>query len=559
MQTINRSQKLLVLTIALLCIFSVQNLSAAVRRKKIPLAQEPVQISETFYDQAWRNFQIGNKKEKAEVIKSLRAVVRKSPEEFMAHYYLGIMISQEGSPTQALRHFETALLGFPKSADIHIRIGELLDARNKSDEAIEHYQSAIGLEPDNGKALARLGMFELENGNLKEARKLLLKARQLQPDDPDVLRGLGAVLIDLDSAREAIEILEQALLFDQKHAETHWLLAKAYENVRNANKAVEHYDQARKFGRRDPEIKELIGYDLARNLDKSGKIEEAIAEYKKEIRKNADPATGYFELGRLFEDTGRDSEAIKAYLQAYNMNKSFAEGIMRSAEIYLKDEDFVNAENFLNMLRRDPKFGDQARMEIDEIAATQKRLESRKLEMKLMESGNNDAEIEETYYELIDRNKENDEALDGLRRFYEERGYYDQALTIFRKYHKINPGTEYGRKMTEKELKDKFARDNMALFGTRRNVDPKYSNVDDDDLMNLAYQGENDRLREIAMQALLTRKEYKKDRKLIDELMDFYEERGNTREALKCVTKLKRYGYYSDREAKDKRARLRGK
>jgi tetratricopeptide (TPR) repeat protein len=477
----------------------------------------------------------------------------------MAHYYLGIMISQEGSPTQALRHFETALLGFPKSADIHIRMGELLDARNKGDEALQHYKQALALEPGNGKALARLGMNELENGNLKEARDMLTQARQVQPDNPDILRGLGAVLVDLDSAREALEVLEQALLFDQKHAETHWLLARAYEKTRNADKAAEHYELARKLGRRDPEIKELIGYDLARNLDKSGKIEEAIAEYKKEIRKNADPGTGYYELGRLYEDTGRYDEAIKSYLQAYNTDRSFAEGIMRAAEIYLKDEDFVNAENFLNMLRRDKKYGDQARMELEQIEETKKRLETRKLEMKLMESGNNDAEIESTYYELIDRNKEDAEALDGLRQFYEERGYYKDALSIYRKYYKVNPGTAYGKEMTEKELKDKFARDNLALFGTKREVDPKYSSISDEDLMNLAYNGENDRLREVAMLALLTRKEYKKDRKLIEELMDFYEERGNTREALKCVTKLKRYGYYSDYEASAKRDELRGK
>lgn len=559
MKTKNRLSELLILSIALCCLFAAPDLSAAVRRKKIPLAAEPVQISEAFYDKAWRDFQIGNKKEKAEVIKSLRAIARKSPEEFMAHYYLGIMISQEGSPAQALRHFETALLGFPKSADIHVRIGELLDARNKTDEAIEHYESALALEPGNGKALARLGMFELEQGNLKEAREMLAKARQVQPDNPDVLRGLGAVLIDLDSAREAIEILEQALLFDQKHAETHWLLARAYESVQNADKAAEHYENARKLGRGDQEIKELIGYDLARNLEKSGKVEEAIAEYKKEIRKNADPATGYYELGRLLEDMGRYDEAVKSYLQAYNMNKAFSEGIMRSAEIYLKGEDFVNAENFLNMLRRDPKFGDQARSELDEIEETKKRLESRKLEMKLMESDNTDAVIEETYYELIDRNKEDAESLDGLRRFYEERGYFNQALAVYRKYYKANPGTAYGKEMIEKELKEKFAQDNLALFGTRKEIDPKYSTISDEDLMNLAYHGENDRLREVAILALLTRKEYKNNRKLIEELMDFYEERGNTSEALKCVTKLKRYGYYSDYEASAKRAKLRGK
>ena len=559
MKTRIRLWKLLFACIALCCIIPTQDLSAVVRKKKIPLAKEPLQISEAVYDKAWRDFQVGNKKEKAEVIKSLRAIARKAPEEFMAHYYLGIMISQEGSPAQALRHFETALLGFPKSADIHVRMGELLDARNKSDDAIEHYESALSLEPGNGKALARLGMAELENGNIKEAYGMLYKARQVLPDNPDILRALGAAQMDLGSAKEAIETLEQALLFDQKHAETHWLLAKAYESIKDADKAAEHYELARKLGRRDPEMKELIGYDLARNLDKSGKTEQAIAEYQKEIRKNADPATGYFELARLYEDTGKDEESIKAYLQAYNINKDFAEGIMRSAEIYLKREDFANAENFLNMMRRDPKYGDQARMEIEEIEDAKKRKESRKLENKLMESNNTDAVIESTYYELIDRNKQDAEALDGLRRFYEERGYYSQALSVFKQYHKVQPGTEYGRKMTEQGLKEKFARDNMILFGTKKEIDPKYSTANDDDLLNIAFNGESDRLREVAMQVLLTRKEHKNSRKIIEELMDFYEERGNVKEALKCVTALKRYGHYNDYEAKAKRDKLRGK
>jgi len=391
MDTQTRLPKLLALLIALLSILPAQDLSAVVRRKKVALAPEPVQISEAFYDKAWRDFQIGTKKEKAEVIKSLRAIVKKNPEEFMAQYYLGIMISQEGSPTTALRHLETALLGFPKSADIHIRIGELLDARNKSNDAIEHYKSALTLEPGNGKALSRVGMFELESGNLKQAYDLLYKARQVQPDNADTLRSLGAVMTSLDSNGEAIEVLEQALLFDQKHADTHWLLAKAYEGFKNAEKAAEHFELARKFGRGDSDIKELIGYDLARSFTKSGRYEDAAAEYKKEIRKNADPATGYYELGQLHEDIGQYDDAIKAYLQAYNMNKKFAEGIMHAAEIYLDREDFTNAENFLNMLRRDKTYGDEVRNQLEEIDENRKFYESRKLEQKLKESGNTDA------------------------------------------------------------------------------------------------------------------------------------------------------------------------
>ncbi|MBU1106988.1 MAG: tetratricopeptide repeat protein [Candidatus Riflebacteria bacterium] len=599
MNTQTRLPKLLALVIAIYCILPAQDLSAVVRRKKIALAAEPVNISEAFYDKAWRDFQIGTKKEKAEVIKSLRAIVKKNPEEFMAHYYLGIMISQEGSPTTALRHLETALLGFPKSSDIHIRLGELLDARNKSEEAIEHFKSALALEPGNGKALARLGMFELENGNLKQAYDLLYKARQIQPDNPDILRGLGGAMINLGSAREAIEVLEQALLFDQKHAETHWQLAKAYEGMKNAEKAAEHYELARKLGRSGSDIKELIGYDLARNLMHSGKPQEAEAEYKKEIRKNADPATGYNELGQLYEDIGREDDAVKSYLQAYNANKKFADGIMRSAEIYLNRDDFVNAENFLNMLRRDPKFSEQVRTELEEISENRKLQESLKLEQKLDDSSNTDADIEETYYKMISVNKNDPVAVEGLMEYYKERGYYDQALYWFRQYNKISPTTDYNKKVIEKDLKNRLVLDNYTLFGwklstnlrvyrldrnrnqrvTREVLSSKDSSVGDSDMMNiafmalpfkdsraaddnlenLAFNGENDRLKEVAFYILLTRKEYKKTRKINEGLLDFYTERGRTEEALKCVATMKRLGFYSDYEAAAKRDKLRGK
>ena len=599
MNTLTRMPRLLALIIALCCIFSVQDLSAAVRRKKIPLAVEPVQISEAFYDKAWRDFQIGSKKEKAEVVKSLRAIVRKNPEEFMAHYYLGIIIAMEGSPTTALRHLETALLGFPKSADIHIRIGELLDARNKAEEAIKHYQSALTLEPGNGKALSRLGTFELENGNHKQAYDLLYKARQVQPDNADTLRNLGAVMMELGSVREAIEVLEQALLFDQKHAETHWLLAKAYEGTKNAEKAAEHFEQARKLGRSDSDIKELIGYDLARSLMQSGKPKEAEAEYKKEIRKNAAPATGYYELGQLYEDIGREDDAIKSYLQAYNTDKKFSDGIMRSAEIYLDRDDYTNAENFLDMLRRDPKYREQVTMQLEEIEEKRRLQEGLQLEQKLKESQNTDADIEDTYYAMLSLNKKDLVAIQGLMDYYKERGYYDQALHWFREYNKINPTTDYNKKLIEKDLKHRLELDNYTLFGWKLSTNIRVYRLDrnrnsrvtrevlssktptagdsdmmniafmalpfkesraaDDNLLNLAFNGENDRLKEVAFYILLTRKEFKKDRKINEGLLDFYAERGRTEEALKCVATMRRLKFYTTSEAAEKRDKLRGK
>ncbi|MDD3147144.1 MAG: tetratricopeptide repeat protein [Candidatus Riflebacteria bacterium] len=571
-----------------------QTAGAATRKPRVKLQKPQVEISEAFYDKAWRTYQIGSKKEKGEVIRSLRSIVRKSPEEFMAHYYLGIMTAEDGSPTQALRHFETALVGFPKSADIHVRMATLLDANKKSNEAVEHYQKALELEPGNARALSRLGIFELENSNLDRAYDMLTRARQLQPDNPETLRGLGSILVDREAPRDALPILEQALLFDQKHAETHWLIARAYEKLNQPEKASEHFAMARKLGRRDPEMKELIGYDLARSLAKEGKNKEAEAEYKKEIGKNADPATGHYELAQFYYDTGREDASIDSYVQAYKANKALGDGVLKASDIYLHREDYKKAEEMLNLLKSDPVFKDKAKTGLAELKEMREKQEKLRLEAEMADRKMNDSGVEANFLQMLDLNSEDASAIDGLIEFYKERGYFEKALYWFKKYDKIRPTSDFNRKLIEKDLKNRNDLDNFTLFGRklvtqdfkgRKTLDnsplcstshtDKYSDkthtfwlkslplkesvIDDDNLMNLAFNGENDRLKELAFLILLVRPEYKKDRKLMEGLLEFYSERGRVDDAVKMVNSLKSLGYYTASEATEKRAKLREK
>ncbi len=567
--------------------------AAATRRPKVKLQQPKQEISEAYYDKAWRTWQIGSKKEKEEVIKSLRSIVRKSPEEFMAHYYLGIMVSEEGSPTQALRHLETALVGFPKSADIHVRMGTLLDSSKKSDQAVEHYRKALELEPANAKALSRLGIYELENSNLDKAYDLLYKARQVQPDNPDTLRGLGSILVEKNNPKEALPILEQALLFDQKHAETHWLLARAYEQSGQPEKAAEYFALAKKLGRRDPEMKELIGYDMARSLVKAGKMQEAETEYKKEIKKNSDAATGHYELAQIYLDTGRENEAIASYNEAYKANKKLGDGMLKASDIYLHREEYDKAEDILKQLKKDPEYKDKAEMGLEEIKETREKQEKLRLEAEMADRKMDDAGVEANFLQILSLNKDDASALEALVEFYKERGYYEKALYWFKRFNKVRPTSDVNRKMIEKDLKDRNDQDNFSLFGRKlvtkdykdnkvldnspisgNDLTNKYTGahtvwlkalplkdsiIPDDNLMQLAFNGENDRLKEMAFLILLTRTEYKKDRRLHEGLMEFYAERGRVEDAVKCVNTLKSLGYFTAAEATEKRAKLRGK
>lgn len=547
--------------IALVIPFNPDQVMAAKKRKTSFTTTE---VSDAFFDKAWRNFQIGSKKEREDVISALKAIVRKNPEEFMAHYYLGIMIGEDGSPTTALKHLETALVGFPKSADIHLRIGKILDEKNKADEALEHFREAMKLDPNNGPALSRVGIAELESGNNDQAFELLFKARQAEPDNVNTLRGLGALMTERGETNDAIKILEQALLFDQKHADTHWLLARAYEKSRKPDKASEHYELARKFGRKDPEIKEMIGYDLARSLIKSGKYKEAEEEYKKAIKISEDQATGFYELAYLYSDTGREDDAIKNFKKAYELDSKFGDGVFKSAEIYMNREDFVKAEELYETLKRDKNYGDRAKQAIKELEERRELNEKLKLEARIEDGRSNDATIEATYFEMLDNNSKDEEALKSLWEFYEERGYFEEALRFFRKYNRLRPVSDFQKKLIEKELKNKLKLDNFTIFEYKDPIDYKYVKTSDEDLKQQAYNGENDRLKELAFDVLAWRIGHAgKDRSMMDgkpileARLEFYEERGKLDEALKVVSALKRYGWWSDYDASEKRRTLR--
>ncbi|MDD3000142.1 MAG: tetratricopeptide repeat protein [Candidatus Riflebacteria bacterium] len=518
-----------------------------------------LKVSEAYYSRAWKKFRIGSTKEKNDVIEALKKIIKKSESEHMAHYYLGIMTTELGEDKEGLKHFNNALLYLPNSADILTRIGEIYDRQGKSKEALEHFNKALSINQMIPTALSRVGKDEYEKGNITKALNMLLKAREMQPENPETLRTLGKIYLAEKRGSEAEEILSQAILFDEKHAETQLDLAKSYDLLNNSNKASEHYALAKKLGKKNEEIIGKSGYSLARNLYLSGKIEEAEKEYKKALKTLEDKASGYYGLAEIYESLGREDDAIKHYIKAYNEDKKYADKIMSAAEIYIEREEYDNAKSTYELLRRDPVYKEKARAALSELKTIKEETEKRQLEQEIRETGSSDADIESNYLALYDYDKNNTEAIEGLMNYYNDRGYYDEALKWFRRYNKINPTSSQDKKLIEKGYKEKLEQDNYRLYGEKSPKKVTKSSLSDDEIHNIAFSGENDRLQETALKILLTRKDYKSDSSVHHKLLRFYTERGNRKEALKCVSKMKRLGILSESESDSIRDELRKK
>jgi tetratricopeptide (TPR) repeat protein len=532
------------------CVFSQSDKNSNPMEKLIP---------DVFYEQAWQRFKDGGNKEKQEVVQLIKTNVKKTKSQGMGYYYLGIMSAELKEETESLKHFTQALDFFPDSADIHTRMGELYKKRDKPQDALAHFQKALEINMDIPAALVYVGKSCYDDGATDEAFRHFARAQKLEPRNQEALDYLGKIYLAKGLGQEAQRVLAALVKLQPKNAEAHLNLGKAYELLNDSVKAAEHFKKAQ--GPRGKEQSANVqgerGYSLARSLYLSGKLAEAEREYKKCIKQLEDKETGYVELGELYERAGREREGIKLYLLAYKGNRGLGHLAMRSGELYEGLGEFEEAEKVYKLLSRNAQYKDQAAFSLAQMKEKKLEIEQGALLDEINQSQATDATIEENYLKMFEQDKTNLLAIEGLKDFYQERGYYDEALKWFRRYNKLQPTSDYNKKLIEAEYREKLAQDNLRLFGAKSAPKTLSSKLTDDELQNLGYYGDNDRLQELGLQLLLKRKDYVSDGDANYRLLNFYMDRGKKAEALKRVTRMKSLGILTDSEASSLRERIR--
>ena len=213
-----------------------------------------------------------------------------------------------------------------------------------------------------------------------------------------------------------------------------------------------------------------------------------------------------------------------------------------------KRNDKVNAEKMLKILKGKADYKEQAADMIESLKRDEKEKAENELKERLSSKSTKDADLEAAYIESYESNKKDSSIPEKLYNFYKERGYYEEAIKWYRKYAKVGGITATEKKNVEDDLKARLE---------QKDDKPSKSKVASDDLMNLAFNGDNDRQKEIALQILLSRKETKEDRKVVEGMVKFYEERGRVKEASKYINQMKKLGFLSEAEAKNRKARLK--
>jgi len=210
------------------------------------------------------------------------ATLQKNPDCWMAHYNLGIVLSEQGEPDQAIEHYRQAVALRPDYAEAHYNLGRLLVNLGQLNDAVAHYERATAINPADAEAQNNLGVTLFGMGRANDAVAHYQKALEIRPDYAEASCNLANALIakgDLDGAIAQYTACLAAVP-DQEDAQ----------------------------------------YNLASALLRKGRADEAILQYQKVLAMHPESGDAHANLGSALLAKRRIRDAMTEYTKALQIS-----------------------------------------------------------------------------------------------------------------------------------------------------------------------------------------------------------------------------------------------
>ncbi len=208
------------------------------------------------------------------------ATLKKNPGCWMAHYNLGIVLSEQGETDQAIDHYRQAVTLRSDYAEAHYNLGRLLVEQGRLDEAIDHYEKAVEINPADPETQNNLGVTLFGIGRVDEAIAHYRKALEIQPDYVEASCNLANALIAEGDFDGAIARYSACLSVIPDQPEAQYNLASALLRKGRIDEAIVHYQKVLQLHPQSADAHANLGSAL---LAKA-RVRDAMAEYTKALR-----------------------------------------------------------------------------------------------------------------------------------------------------------------------------------------------------------------------------------------------------------------------------------
>jgi len=206
-----------------------------------------------------------------------------------AQLLLGILLSEQGRPEEALPLLAAALVLDPDSDLALLNHGNALAAMGRPGEAMVHYDHGLAVHPGHADLLNARGLLWLSLRRFEEALSDLDMAAAIRPDFGEAWNNRGNVLQGLKRFADAVTSFDRALTLRPDYAQ-------GYNNRANA-------------------------------LRRLGRLEDALADTDRALALDGANAQALNDRGNVLQDMNRGEEAIASYDRALQLRPDYVEAL----------------------------------------------------------------------------------------------------------------------------------------------------------------------------------------------------------------------------------------
>ena len=223
-----------------------------------------------------------------EGLKELAWYVGKHPDD-PAGYFDQAQFWWRTDPEKALNQLSTAVRLDPNFGAARYARAWLLHRLGRTADSLPDLQAAVRIDPKNLRVLDQLGLAYLSLDRPGEAAQVLRQALAASPDDPEVLMHLGRALIAVNRVEEAQPFLAKFQQVRKVRPRDPRREAGMIElaTLPAAERTQRQIERLRRDARAHPGDAELQ-LQLASLLLADGRLEEASAEFRELLTRNAD-------------------------------------------------------------------------------------------------------------------------------------------------------------------------------------------------------------------------------------------------------------------------------
>ena len=239
-----------------------------------------------------------------DAVSQYRAGIRLAPQDAELHAALGLTLLDQDEVADGIAALRTAVRLEPNRADFRFQLGQAyLKREGELQNAASELEEAVRLAPDGYPgAYVDLGVIRFTQKNYDQAELRLREAIRLNPNSAEAANNLGNLYIEKENLSEAIRLIRQSIELEPSQTR-YFNLGNAYRHNGNITDAIGAYSQSTAM---DPDFYP-VRISLGRLLAQTGRIEQAVDQFRNAARIRPDSAEAHHDLAACGESHGQGS------------------------------------------------------------------------------------------------------------------------------------------------------------------------------------------------------------------------------------------------------------